>query len=79
MLKKWDGGCKVAKQNQTSQKVPNEFDEFVKKAIINKIKLGVEEDKITKSELLLCIVKYFKSSDVSYTEFLKTKVNHGRT
>ena len=64
-------------KNMRSQKVPEEFDNFVKKGIINKIKLGVEEDKITKTEFLECIVKYFKSNDVSYTDLLRTRVSNG--
>lgn len=64
-------------KNLVSQKVPKEFDDFVKKGIINKIKAEVEEDKITKDEFLVCIVKYFKSNDVSYTELIRTRCESG--
>lgn len=64
-------------KNLKSQKVPEEFDNFVKKGIINKIKAGVEDDKITKNEFLMCVVNYFKSNDVSYTELIHTKVKNG--
>ena len=60
-------------KNLVSQKVPEEFDIFVKKGIINKIRASVEDDKISKDEFLVCIVKYFKSNDVSYTDLIKTR------
>lgn len=60
-------------KNLVSHKVPEEFDEFVKKGIINKIRASVEDDKISKSEFLRCMVKYFKANDVSYTDLIKTR------
>lgn len=59
--------------NLVSHKVPEEFDEFVKKGIINKIRASVEDDKISKNDFLMCVVKYFKSNDISYTDLIKTR------
>jgi len=60
-------------KNLVSHKVPKEFDDFVKKGIIDKIRAGVEDDKINKQEFLECMVKFFKSNDTAYTDLLKTR------
>ena len=59
-------------KNLVSHKVPKEFDDFVKNAIIDKQYLE-RRPKINKQEILECIVKYFKSNDVAYTELIKTR------
>lgn len=60
-------------KNLVSHKVPKEFDDFVKKGIIDKIRAGIENDKINKQEFLKCMVNYFKSNDISYTDLIKTR------
>lgn len=72
-----DGGYTKMSKNMKSQKVPEEFDEFVKRGIINKIKIEVEDDKITKTNFLMCMVKYFKSNDKSYTDLINTRYEDG--
>ena len=59
-------------KNLVSQKVPKEFDDFVKNAIIDKQYLE-RRSQIPKDEILSCMVKYFKSNDVAYTNLIKTK------
>ena len=61
-------------KNLVSHKVPKEFDDFVKKGIIDKIRGGVEDDKINKQEFLECMVQFFKSNDVAYTGLIKTRL-----
>lgn len=61
-------------KNLVSHKVPKEFDDFVKKGIIDKIRAGVEDDKINKQEFLECVVQFFKSNDVAYTGLIKTRL-----
>ncbi len=58
--------------NLVSHKVPKEFDDFVKNAIIDKQYLE-RRPKINKQEILECMVKYFKANDKSYTELIKTR------
>ncbi len=59
-------------KNIVSHKVPKEFDDFVKNAIIDKQYLE-RRSKINKQEILECMVKYFKSNDVAYTGFINTR------
>lgn len=63
----------MSKENMVSQKIPKEFDDFVKNAIIDKQYLE-RRHNITKPEILKCIVKFFKSSDVSYTDLIETRL-----
>lgn len=58
--------------NLVSHKVPKEFDDFVKNAIIDKQYLE-RRSKINKQEILECMVKYFKANDAAYTGLIKTR------
>lgn len=57
--------------NTTGIRVNDTFKEFIKKAKLNRYKLGSDVEPETMYNICDLIVKYFKENNDSYLEFIK--------